>query len=92
MSFTDTDKDIGISLWLSEIPVSIEAWLVCGRAVFDEVTISNHLFCFILMQTAPQSSSQDCPTNRLEDRDEICATAGEASWEAGCLTLSNILS
>lgn len=68
---------------LSEIPIG--AWSVCGRVVFGEVTISNHLLCFILMQTAPLSSSQDCPTNSLKDRDEICATAGEASWEA-CLT------
>lgn len=46
-------------VWLPEIP--IEAWSLSGRAVFGEVTISNHLFCFILMQTAPQSRSQDCP-------------------------------
>lgn len=44
-----------------------EAWSHCVRVVCGEVTISNHLFCFILTHTAPQSGSQDCPTNSLEE-------------------------
>lgn len=75
---------------LPEIP--IEARSLSGRAVFGEVTISNHLFCFILCRQPPNPGHRIVPQAQHEAGDELCATAEEASWEAGCLTLPHILS